>query len=78
VGRIGSHLCVAYIQEPRRLEQPQQLFRYCRLGIRDRSSDNKPLGFQQLDRNGHGVLKAISLVTGLGWRQCWPTRMQPT
>lgn len=60
VGRIGSHLFVAYIQEPRRFEQPQQLFRYCRLGIRDRSSDNKPLGFQQLDRNGHGVLKAIS------------------
>jgi transposase len=60
VGVIGAHLFVAYIQEPARFETPQQLFRYCRLGIRDRSSDGKPLGFQQLDRCGHGVLKAIS------------------
>lgn len=60
VGAIGAHLFVAYIQEPGRFETPQQLFRYCRLGIRDRSSDGKPLGYQQLDRCGHGVLKAIS------------------
>lgn len=60
VGRIGAHLFVAFIQEPSRFETPQQLFRYCRLGIRDRSSDGKPLGFQQLDRSGHGVLKAVS------------------
>lgn len=60
VGRIGVHLFVAYIQEPGRFSKPQQLFRYCRLGIRDRSSDGKPLGYQQLDRSGHGVLKAIS------------------
>ena len=38
----------------------QQLWRYCRLGILDRSSDGKPLAYQQLDRCGHGVLKAIS------------------
>jgi transposase len=60
VGAIGAHLFVAYIQEPTRFETPQRLFRYCRLGIRDRSSDGKPLGFQQLDRCGHGVLKAVS------------------
>lgn len=60
VGRIGAHVFVAYIQEPTRFTTLQQLVRYCRLGIRDRSSDNKPLGFQRLDRCGHGVLKAIS------------------
>lgn len=60
VGRIGAHLFVGYIQEPTRFTSPQELFRYCRLGIRDRSSDGKPLGYQQLDRCGHGVLKAIS------------------
>lgn len=60
VGVIGAHLFVAYIQEPGRFETAQQLRRYCRLGIRDRSSDGKPLGFQRLDRCGHGVLKAIS------------------
>lgn len=60
VGRIGAHLFAAYIQEPTRFDTEQQLYRYCRLGIRDRSSDGKPLGYQQLDRSGHGVLKAIS------------------
>ena len=60
VGRVGVHVFVAYIQEPSRFSTPQQLYRYSRLGIRDRSSDGKPLGFQQLDRSGHGVLKAIS------------------
>jgi transposase len=60
VGIIGSHLFVAHIQEPARFESCQQLWRYCRLGIRDRSSDGKPLGYQKLDRCGHGVLKAIS------------------
>jgi transposase len=60
IGRIGAHVFVAFIQEPARFTTAQQLLRYCRLGIRDRSSDGKPLGYQQLDRHGHGVLKAIS------------------
>ena len=60
VGVIGAHLFVAFIQEPDRFARAQQLFRYCRLGIRERSSDGKPLGYQQLDRQGHGVLKAVS------------------
>lgn len=60
VGSIGAHLFVAFIQEPTRFVTQQQLFRYCRLGIRDRTSDGKPLGYQQLDRTGHGVLKSIS------------------
>jgi transposase len=60
VGRIGAHVFVAFIQEPTRFTTAQQLYRYCRLGIRDRSSDGKPLGYQQLDRQGHGPLKAIS------------------
>jgi len=60
VGVVGAHLFVAYIQEPRRFATPQQLRRYCRLGIRDRSSDDKPLGYQRLDHCGHGVLKAVT------------------
>jgi transposase len=60
VGVIGAHVFTAYIQEPGRFETAQQLWRYCRLGIRDRTSDGKPLGFEKLDRCGHGVLKAIS------------------
>jgi transposase len=60
VGRIGAHVFVAFIQEPGRFTTAQQVFRYCRLGIRDRTSDGKPLGYEQLDRRGHGLLKAIS------------------
>lgn len=59
VGSIGAHLFVAFIQEPTRFASDQQLFRYCRLGIRDRTSDGKPLGYEQLDRSGHGLLKGI-------------------
>lgn len=60
VGLVGAHLFVAYVQDPARFRKFSQLTRYCRLGIRDRSSADKPLGYQQLDRQGIGTLKAIS------------------
>jgi transposase len=60
VGPIGANIFAAFIQEPGRFETQQQLFHYCRLGIRDRSSDGKPLAWPRLDWQGHGVLKAIS------------------
>lgn len=69
VGPIGAHVFVGFIQDPGRFDRPQQLYRYCRLGIRDRSSDGKPLGHQKLDRNGHGVLKAVSY-------RAWMTAMR--
>ena len=60
LGVVGAHVFAAYIADPKRFDSAAGLVRYCRLGIRDRSSDDKPLGFEQLDRHGHGVLKAIS------------------
>jgi len=60
IGLVGAHLFVAYVQDPKRFLKFAQLTRYCRLGIRDRTSDDKPLGYQQLDRQGVGTLKAIS------------------
>lgn len=60
IGLIGASLFVAYLQDPKRFSSDAQLHRYCRLGIRDTTSDNKPLGYQRLDRSGHGTLKAIS------------------
>ena len=60
LGVVGAHLFAAYIADPTRFDSPSALIRYCRLGIRDRTSDDKPLGYEQLDRQGHGVLKAIS------------------
>lgn len=60
VGAIGAHVFVAFVQDPVRFQTPQQLFHYSRLGICDRSSDGKPLGYQRLDGRGHGELKAMS------------------
>jgi transposase len=60
LGVVGAHVFAAYIADPTRFDSPAGLIRYCKLGIRDRSSDDKPLGYEQLDRHGHGVLKAIS------------------
>ena len=37
-----------------------QLWKYCRLSITDRSSDGKPLGFKRLDSSGVSELKALS------------------
>lgn len=69
VGRIGAHVFVGLIQDPSRFARAQQLYRFCRLGIRDQSSDGKPLGYQRLDRNGRGELKAISY-------RAWMTNMR--
>ncbi len=60
LGVVGAHIFAAYIADPKRFAAAAGLIRYCRLGIRDRSSDDKPLGYEQLDRHGHGILKAIS------------------
>lgn len=51
---------VAYIQNPHRFATRSKLWRYCRLGIRSRSSNGKPLGYQRLDHNGNGRLKDLS------------------
>jgi transposase len=71
LGVVGAHVFAAYIAEPKRFPGPAQLVRYCRLGIRDRSSDDKPLGYEQLDHEGHGVLKAI---TYRAWLQAMKRR----
>jgi transposase len=60
IGLVGAHLFVAYVQDPKRFGKFSQLTHYSRLAIRDRTSDDKPLGYQQLDRQGIGTLKAIS------------------
>lgn len=60
VGQILAHTFDAYIQTPHRFANKRQLWKYCRLGITDRSSDNKPLGYKRLDRSGVGELKALS------------------
>lgn len=60
IGPIGSHLFDAFIQTPHRFPTKQKLWRYSQLGIRSRSSDGKPLGYEELDPEGRGELKDVS------------------
>jgi transposase len=60
VGDIGALIFDAFIQTPHRFANRSCLWRYCRLGVTDHSSDGKPLGYKRLDRNGVSELKSIS------------------
>jgi transposase len=60
VGPICAHLFSAFAGCPKRFATKQQLWRYSKLGITDRSSDGKPLGYQRLDRCGNSRLKDLS------------------
>ena len=60
VGPIGSHLFDAFTQTPYRFKTKQKLWRYCQLGIRSKTSDGEPLGYEQLDPTGRSELKAMS------------------
>jgi transposase len=60
IANINAHIFDAFIQTPHRFAKKNQLWKYCRLSITDRSSDGKPLGFKRLDTSGVSELKALS------------------
>ena len=60
MGPIGAHTFDAYIQTPHRFAKKSRLWRYCRLGVTDCTSDGKPLGYKRLDKSGINELKALS------------------
>ncbi len=60
IGPVGSHTFDAIIMTPHRFATKSKLFRYSRLSITDRSSDNKPLGYRRLERHGSPLLKSLS------------------
>lgn len=60
VGPIAAHVFSAIIENPERFPNKHKLWKYSGLGITDRSSDNKPLGYQRLDRRGNRELKNLS------------------
>ncbi|MCP4552581.1 MAG: IS110 family transposase [Bacteroidetes bacterium] len=60
IGEIGAHIYNAFIQTPHRFSNIRKVWRYCRLGVIDKSSDGKPLGYKRLDRSGVSELKALS------------------
>lgn len=65
VGEIGAHVFDAIIQTPQRFANRSQLYRYCRLGVSEHSSDGRPLGYQRLDRSGVSELKSLSYLAWL-------------
>lgn len=60
VGPIGALVFCALIEDPSRFPTRSKLWRYCALGITERSSDNKPLSYQRIDRRGNNELKNLS------------------
>ena len=60
VGLVGACRFSGYVQTPHRFSSKRKLWRYFRLGIAMRTSDDKPVGRQSLDWNGIGVLKDMS------------------
>lgn len=60
VGPIAAHVFSAIIEVPERFATKFKLWKYSQLGITDRTSDGKPLGYQRLDRRGNRELKNLS------------------
>ena len=59
VGDISAHIFDAIIQTPDRFSTRSKLWRYCRLGVTDRTSDGKPLGYKRLDKSGVSEIKGL-------------------
>jgi transposase len=60
IGPIGAARFSAYVQTPHRFSNKRKLWRYCRLGICQRSSDGKKLSHPRLDKAGCGRLKDVA------------------
>ena len=58
IGDISAHIFDAFIQTPDRFANRSKIWRYCRMGVTDRNSDGKPLGYKRLDRSGISEIKA--------------------
>ena len=59
IGDISAHIFDAFIQTPDRFANRSKLCRYCRMGVTDRSSDGKPLGYKRLDPSGISEIKSL-------------------
>src|SRR5699024_9226974 len=62
IGPVGAHTFSAYIQTPYRFFDRKKLIRFCQLGVCNRSSDGKQIGYQYLDKAGHSALKQVSYI----------------
>ena len=68
VGPIGALIFDAYIQTPYRFRTKSEVYKYCKLSVTDKTSDNKPIGYSRLDPAGNSELKAMSYRTVIAAR----------
>ncbi|MFN2302732.1 MAG: transposase [Anaerolineales bacterium] len=60
IATVNAHVFDAFVQTPHRFAKRNQLWKYCRLSVTQRSSDGKQLGYKRLDTSGVSELKALS------------------
>jgi transposase len=61
IGPVRAHGLSAMLMDPHRFTSASALYKYCRLGVRRRSSNGEHTAPEQLDRAGHGRLKAMAV-----------------
>jgi transposase len=65
IADVGANVFCAIVEDPWRFRSNPKLWKFCRLSITSRSSDGKPLGYERIDKAGHGELKNVSYTA---WR----------
>lgn len=80
VGKVVACVFSGYIQTPHRFASKQKIWRYCGLGITDRTSDGKQLSRKRIDRStGNRHLKQASMKAYQAAMRCTETnRFQRT
>lgn len=66
VGPVVACRFSAYIGDPHRFSSNKEVRSYSKLGISQPVSDERPLGYEQLDNSGRGALKDASYMAFLG------------
>jgi len=62
IGPVSSHTFSGYIQTPRRFRRASQLIKFCKLAVRQFTSDGKRVRSERLSKSGHGQLKNLAHV----------------
>src|SRR5699024_3691154 len=66
IGKIGSHLFSAILEDPHRFRRRSQRYKFCQLAVTSASSGGQLIGHKRLDKRGYGELKAMSQRAWLG------------
>jgi transposase len=62
VGPVVASRFSAYVGDPHRFDDNKDLRSYSKMGVSSRTSDERPLGYERLDREGRSCLKDASYM----------------